>query len=63
MGEYHLNGDNLYHLTRDFKEEPIQDDAKKDELRNAFNQFKRKNAEIIKGKKILPDSLLRKYGR
>ena len=63
MGEYHLNGDNLYHLTRDFKEEAIQDDAKKDELMNAFNQFKRKNAEVIKGKKILPDSLLRKYGR
>ncbi|SDR66577.1 LTA synthase family protein [Christiangramia echinicola] len=63
MGEYHLNGDNLYRLTRDFKEEPVQDEAKKDELRNAFNQFKRKNAEVIEGKKILPDSLIRKYSQ
>ena len=63
MGEYHLNGDNLYKLTRDFKEKLIQDEAKKDELRNAFNEFKRKNAEVIKGKKILPDSLIKKYGR
>lgn len=61
MGEYHLNGEDLYKLSSDLREVPVQDESKKKELENAFNQFKRKNSEIIKGKQILPDSLYRNY--
>ncbi len=61
MGEYHLNGDKLYHLTREFNEEPINDPVKIEELKNEFNQFRRKNSEIVQGKKILPDSIVEKY--
>lgn len=61
MGEYHLNGDKLYRLNREFREEPVEDPIKIEELKNEFNQFRRKNLEIANGKKILPDSLLKKY--
>lgn len=61
MGEYHLNGQELYKLDRKFKEKPVNDQNKKDEILNAFNQFRRKNTEIIEGKKILPDTLFRNF--
>ncbi|MDR5589892.1 LTA synthase family protein [Christiangramia sp. SM2212] len=61
LGDYHLNGDDLYKLTRDFNEERVNDPDKVEELKNAFNQFRMKNSEIVNGKKILPDSIIRKY--
>ncbi len=61
QGEYHLNGEELFKLNSNFREEAIEDNVKKQELQNAFNQFRRKNAEIIKGKKIIPDSIAQKY--
>jgi uncharacterized sulfatase len=61
MGEYHLNGDKLYKLNKDLGEELVNDDKKKDQLINAFNQFRKKNNIIINGGKIVPDSLFRNY--
>jgi len=62
MGEYHLNGDKLYKLNEDLGEELIiDDDEKKNQLINAFNQFRKKNNVIINGGKIVPDSLFRNY--
>ena len=61
MGEYHLNGNDLYHLTREFKEEVVNDPTKTEELKNNFNQFRRKNSKIVNGKKILPDSIVKNY--
>ena len=61
MGEYHLNGDKLYKLNEDLGEELVNDDEKKNQLINAFNQFKKKNNVIINGGKIVPDSLFRNY--
>ncbi|TBW28640.1 LTA synthase family protein [Gramella sp. KN1008] len=60
MGEYHLNGEDLYRLTPDMAEESVTDEAKKEELLYAFDQFKRKNAEIINGKRMIPDSITQK---
>ena len=61
MGEYHLNGDKLYKLNVDLGEELVNDDEKKNQLINAFNQFRKKNNVIINGGKIIPDSLFRNY--
>lgn len=61
MGEYHLNGDDLFKIERDLKERPVKDEAKKEQLKNAFDRFKRKNSEIIQGKGIIPDSVYRTY--
>ena len=33
----------------------------KDQLIKSFNEFKKRNAMIISGKKIIPDSLIRNY--
>ncbi|MEJ7779043.1 MAG: sulfatase-like hydrolase/transferase [Daejeonella sp.] len=61
MGEYHLNGDNLYKLSPDLAEEIVNDPERKSQMINAFNQFKKRNAMIADGKKIIPDSLFRNY--
>jgi len=61
MGEYHLNGDKLYKLNEDLGEDFVNDEEKKNQLINAFNQFRKKNNVIINGGKIVPDSLVRNY--
>lgn len=61
MGEYHLSGDKLYKLDKDLGEELVKDDEKKNQLRNAFRQFRKKNNIIINGGKMVPDSLFRNY--
>jgi len=61
MGEYHLNGDNLYRFNEKMEEVLIDDVDKKAQLINAFNLFKKRNAEIIKGRKIVPDSIFQNY--
>jgi len=61
MGEYHLNGDNLYKFNSQMQEELVKDADKKAQLINAFNLFKKRNTEIIKGSKIVPDSIYRNY--
>jgi len=61
MGEFHLNGTDLYKLNSDMGEEPIEDLGQKNKLIGAFQNFKKKNSELILGKKIIPDSIYSKY--
>jgi uncharacterized sulfatase len=61
MGEYHLNGDNLFKLNAELGEDPLQDDEKLNQMKNAFDQFKKRNAEIATGNKIIPDSIHQHY--
>ena len=61
MGEYMINGNDLYRINNTMGLDPEQNDAKAGQLRAAFNRFKTKNAAFIKNPKIVPDSLLQKY--
>lgn len=61
MGEYHLNGDNLFKLNAELGEDPVQDEEKTAQLKNAFDQFKKKNAQIFTGSHIIPDSIYNHY--
>jgi phosphoglycerol transferase MdoB-like AlkP superfamily enzyme len=61
MGEYHLNGDNLFKLNAELGEDPIRDDDKASQLKNAFDQFKKRNNQIITGNWIIPDSIHQHY--
>jgi phosphoglycerol transferase MdoB-like AlkP superfamily enzyme len=61
MNEYHLNGEDLYKLNREFSEQLVIDEAKKEKLKAAFNQFRRKDSEIVEGKRLVPDSIINKY--
>lgn len=63
MGSYHLNGDRLYQIYPNLYEKEIVDDAKKEQLRAAFSDFKRRNREIAEGRKLLPDSITNKYAQ
>jgi len=60
-GEYHLNGDNLFKLNAELGEDPIHDDDKANQLRNAFDQFKKRNNQIVTGNWIIPDSIHQHY--
>lgn len=61
MGEYHLNGTALYKMTPNLEEEVVQDEPMYNQIKNAFDNFKRQNAGIGNRALILPDSILRKY--
>ncbi|MHB1178234.1 MAG: LTA synthase family protein [Daejeonella sp.] len=61
LGEYHLNGETLYKLSPTLNEEPANDPEKKAGISSAFSQFKKRNAMISTGKKIIPDSLYQNY--
>jgi len=61
MGDYHLNGNNLFKLNAELGEDPIQDEAKANQLKNAFDQFKKKNTQIVTGNWIIPDSIHQRY--
>jgi phosphoglycerol transferase MdoB-like AlkP superfamily enzyme len=61
MGEYHLNGDNLFKLNAELGEDPIHDDEKSNQLKNAFDQFKKRNAQIVTGNWIIPDTIHQHY--
>lgn len=61
MGEYHLNGDQLYQLNSNLAEKRIINKEKKEQMLKIFNDFKLKNNKIEGGTKLLPDSLIIKY--
>lgn len=61
MGEYHLNGDNLFKLNAELGEDPIHDEEKSNQLKNAFDQFKKRNAQIVTGNWIIPDTIHQHY--
>lgn len=61
MGNYLLNGNDLYTISSNMDLEADGNEAKKNELRAAFNRFKEKNERFLKSRKVVPDSLLQKY--
>jgi len=61
MGEYHLNGNTLFKLNNAMEEVSVQDEGAYNQLKNAFDNFKKKNTKIVNGSKVVPDSLIKKY--
>jgi len=61
MGEYMLNGTDLFHIYSNMDIEPEQNEKKTSELKNAFNVFKQKNDQFINGARLIPDSLYKKF--
>ena len=63
QGEYHLNGNQLFKLSNDMNEMPVQDPERLQQLQNSFDAFKRKNNQIIQGGKLLPKALIDTYNQ
>jgi cellulose synthase/poly-beta-1,6-N-acetylglucosamine synthase-like glycosyltransferase/phosphoglycerol transferase MdoB-like AlkP superfamily enzyme len=63
MGDYMLNGADLYKISRTMDLELVDNDAKTAQLRAAFNRFKVKNRAFLRTLKLVPDSLLQHYAR
>jgi uncharacterized sulfatase len=61
MGDYHLNGENIFSISGNMDEEPVRDKEKYNQLMGALNQFKNRNENFIKTSKLIPDSLYQKY--
>lgn len=62
-GEYMLNGDAVFKIRPNMDLEPENIPEKKFALKSAFNRFKKKNQNFVTNGRLLPDSLVRKYGR
>ena len=58
MDDYFLHNDDLYKISDKMYLDPIDDDAEKSKLKAAFARFKQKNATIVNGASLMPDSLL-----
>ena len=63
MGNFLLNGDNLFRINSNMDLTPENDPAKSDELKAAFARFKNRNESFLRTRKMIPDSLLLKYAR
>lgn len=61
MGNYMLNGNDLFSISNTMDLTPENNPAKANELKAAFNRFKVKNTAFLQTKKLIPDSLLQKY--
>ncbi len=61
QGNFHLNAESVFSLTATMDEEPVQDKSKYQQLLGAFNLFKNKNDQFIKGAALIPDSIYQKY--
>lgn len=61
-GDYMLTGDAVFKIAPNMDLEPMENPKKKFALKSAFNGFKRKNQDFIKTGRLLPDSLVKKYG-
>lgn len=61
MGNYLLNGNDLYRINENMDLSPETNEAKTNELKAAFNRYKGKNESFMTSRKIVPDSLLQKY--
>lgn len=61
MGNYHLNGNDLFRLSPTLAEEKVEDAAAKDGMTSAFNRFRQKNDQLQEKGKLMPDSLIKTY--
>lgn len=61
-GDYMLTGDNLFKIMANMDLESEDAPEKKFSLKSAFNGFKKKNQDFVTSRKLLPDSLTKKYG-
>ncbi len=60
-GDYHLNNNDLFHISNRMDLNPEVNDVKSNELKSGFNRFLLKNEAFAKTLRLIPDSLLRKY--
>ncbi|WP_086476497.1 LTA synthase family protein [Arenibacter amylolyticus] len=61
MGDFHLNGNNLYQLNDNLGEVLVENPEKQRELQAAFSAFKRRNIKLTEKAPLVPDSSYTKY--
>lgn len=61
MGDYLLNGNDLFRIRQNMDLTPIVNETKVNELRAAFNRYKNKNKTFLNSMQIMPDTLLQKF--
>jgi len=61
MGDYMLNGNDLYRISKTMDLNPEQNETQARRLKAVFNRFKTKNEAFLKNLQLVPDSLIQKY--
>ena len=61
MGNYLLNGNDLFRINTNMDLSPENNDTKANELKAAFARFKNKNSLFLQTLKMVPDTLLQKF--
>ena len=61
MGDYMLNGNNLYRISKTMDLDLEQNEDKTRRMRAIFNRFKIKNEVFQKTLQLVPDSIIQKY--
>ncbi|MDE3234427.1 MAG: sulfatase-like hydrolase/transferase [Bacteroidota bacterium] len=61
MGDYMLNGSDLYKINTRLELEPVSNNALEEQLKAGFDRFKIRNTVIINGGRLLPDSIFKRF--
>lgn len=61
MGDYMINGTDLFRITENMDLEPEENESRKAQLRAGFNRFKQMNRSFATSRKLVPDSLLQRF--
>jgi len=61
QGEYMMIGNDLFRIDAQMRLIPVTDRYKLAQLQRRFEQFKRKNRQMVAGAKLLPDSIYLQY--
>lgn len=61
MGNYLLNGNDLYRIGTNMSLDPSDNPEKAAELKAAFSRYRNRNETFLQTRKLLPDTLLRRF--
>ena len=61
MGNHFMDGDDLFEMGSNMNLAPVTDEPTKSQVKSTFESFRQRNAKIIDGAKLIPDSIYQKY--
>lgn len=61
LGNYHLNGNDVYELSDQLEEKPVSENNIKQKLQSAFQSFRQKNDRLVRSSQLIPDSIYKTY--
>jgi hypothetical protein len=60
-GTWMMNNDNLFKILPNLDLEAVTDEEKRQQVKTAFDNFRRKNNQLLQTQQLIPDSLYKAY--